>query len=214
MNVIVIEPDAAIRMRTRSSLEIVAMSEGVDVDLHIPTMEDVDTLLRVGDQPDVILATVPEGDLIRSVKSLVRKAGSAPVCVLSSTQSASLRIEARRAGAEWIPTTGGEPDYREIWRRLRGAAAYSHSRPEIERRTLSAILVALEELSDSIGRLPALQVTLERKGPLKRSLDWAADTVPPSVLRAIVWVLCALVAIIGGLLGIDLGTPTITEAVP
>lgn len=191
-------------MRARSCLEIAGLAEGVELDAHTPTMDDWQTFLRVGEPVDVVLATVPEGDSIRHIRSLVRRAGSAPVCVISATDSPSIRLEARRAGAEWIPTDGPDHDYREIWRRLRGAIAYSESRPELERRTLSAILVALEEMRIAIASSPIGHDELEHA---PRGWRRAVGMLDAWGVKILLWILAVLVAIVGTAVGVDVGLP-------
>ena len=142
MRVVIIEPDPATRDQLRMSLELVALAEGREPDISTPGMEDWPALLRHGEPADVILCRPDGGDFVDSLRRIVKRAGASPVCVLSGELSASLRIEARRVGAEWIQR-GDEIDAREVWRRIRGAAAYSTSRPEIERRTLAAIVMGL-----------------------------------------------------------------------
>ena len=208
MRVVIMEPDVATRDRLKTSLEIVALSEGKEAEISVPGMEAWGSLLRHGEPPDVILCRPHETDFVDSLRRIVKRAGAAPVCVLSGELSASLRIEARRLGAEWIPR-GAEIDAREVWRRLRGAAAYSQSRPEIERRTLAAIVMALEEVREALDVLAKPQP--RRRGPLGRGCARLLGLLDAGTVKILVWIAAGIITLAGAAVGIDIGFPGLTK---
>lgn len=208
MRVVIIEPDPATRDQLRMSLELVALAEGREPDISTPGMEDWPALLRHGEPADVILCRPDGGDFVDSLRRIVKRAGASPVCVLSGELSASLRIEARRVGAEWIQR-GDEIDAREVWRRIRGAAAYSTSRPEIERRTLAAIVMALEEVREALDVLS--QPPPRRRGPLGRGCARVLGLLDAGTVKVLLWIAAGLVTLAGAAVGIDIGFPGLTN---
>ncbi len=189
-----------------NGLELAALAEGVEADILNPqSLEDALNVIRVSGDVDAILMLPREGSFLDATRSLVDRAGATPVCVLSAEASLSLRLETRKAGAEWL-SLENPPNHREIWRRLRGAVMFAESRPELERRTLSQIVVALGELRVTLERL---EVRERRTGPVARAWEKVIALLDRGIIRQILYLIGLALMLAGAAVGIDVGLPMI-----